>query len=132
MNSKRKGNAGERELARKLSEYGYDCRRGVQYKGGPMSPDVTGLPGIHIECKRVEHLNIYDAIAQSVRDSWLDLPAVFHRKNNCEWLVTMRLDDWMDLYREWEVGNDITRSGEKTEESLLSEERDQSEGNEIG
>lgn len=33
-----------------------------------------------------------------------DLPAVFHRKNHCEWLVAMSLDEWMKIYREWEAG----------------------------
>ena len=86
INSKRKGVAGERELARKLREYGYDCRRGQQYSGIE-GEDVVGLPGIHIECKRVERLNIYDAMDQAKRDSLKDglplgynLPAVFHRK----------------------------------------------------
>ncbi|BCJ98086.1 hypothetical protein [Anaerocolumna chitinilytica] len=27
-----------------------------------------------------------------------DLPAVFHRRNNKEWLVTMPLKYWMELY----------------------------------
>ena len=45
--SRDKGKAGERELASKLREYGYDARRGVQFHGGPDSPDVVGLPGIH-------------------------------------------------------------------------------------
>jgi Holliday junction resolvase len=104
MNSRAKGARGERELAKKLREYGYDCRRGQQYSGIE-GKDVVGLPGIHIECKRVERLNIYDAIAQAVRDAKSDeKPAVFHRKNNCEWLVTMRLEDWIELYREWESG----------------------------
>lgn len=100
-NSRDKGARGERELAAELRKYGYDCSRGRQYKGGPDSPDVEGLPHIHIECKRVEHLNIYDAIDQSRRDArgTTDLPAVFHRRNNCDWLVTMRLDDWMKLYK---------------------------------
>lgn len=31
------------------------------------------------------------------------LPAVFHKKNNAEILVTMELADWMRLYREYEV-----------------------------
>ncbi len=98
-NSRRKGAEGERELSRKLKEYGYDCRRGQQYCGANGDADVVGLPGIHIECKRVEKLNLYDAMAQSVKDSREDeKPAVFHRKNNCEWLVTMRLDDFMKLY----------------------------------
>lgn len=25
-------------------------------------------------------------------------PTVFHRKNNCGWLVTMRFEDFMELY----------------------------------
>lgn len=100
-NSRDKGARGERELAGVLRQHGYETHRGVQYKGGPQSPDVEGLPHIHIECKRVERLDIYAAIDQSRRDAQGsgDLPAVFHRKNNCDWLVTMRLDDWMKLYK---------------------------------
>lgn len=102
INSKRKGSEGERELAKKLSEYGYDCYRGQQFKGGEDSPDVAGLPGIHIECKRVEKLNLYDAMAQAKRDAIVKIPAVFHRKNHHEWLVTLTLDDFITIYREWE------------------------------
>jgi hypothetical protein len=32
------------------------------------------------------------------------LPAVFHKKNNADILVTMRFEDFMELYREWEAG----------------------------
>lgn len=100
MNSRNKGAAGERELAAKLREYGYQCRRGQQYSGANGDADVVGLPGIHIECKRVEKLNIYDAMEQSVRDANKDeTPAVFHRKNNKEWLVTLRMDDFMKMYK---------------------------------
>jgi hypothetical protein len=107
INSKRKGAEGERELAKKLREYGYDCRRGQQYCGANGDADVIGLPGIHIECKRVQNLNIYNAIAQAKHDTLpfdTVLPAVFHRKDNSEWLVYMTLDDWINLYREWSNG----------------------------
>lgn len=98
-NSRRKGAEGERELARKLREYGYKSRRGQQYCGANGDADVVGLPGIHIECKRVEKLNLYYAMAQSAHDAKDgEIPAVFHRKNNCEWLVTLRMDDFMRLY----------------------------------
>lgn len=101
MNSREKGKRGELELAGKLKEYGYKTRRGQQYCGANGDADVIGLPGIHIECKRVEKLNLYDAMAQAVSDSKeKEMPAVFHRKNNCEWLVTMRFDDFMKLYGE--------------------------------
>lgn len=107
MNSRNKGKVGERELAKKLREYGYDCRRGQQYNGANGDADVVGLPHIHIECKRVEKLNIDTAMLQAIRDRRADeLPAVFHRKNNCEWLVTMRLSDWIELYKEWRTSDD--------------------------
>ena len=99
MNSRQKGARGERELAKKLREYGYETRRGQQYCGANGDADVVGLPGIHIECKRVEHLNLYDAMSQSRHDAREgEVPVVMHRKDNCEWLVTMRLDDFMELY----------------------------------
>lgn len=108
INSKRKGKAGELELSRKLREHGYDVRRSVQYNGKEEEgqADLLGLPGVHIECKRVEKLNMYDAVNQAKRDSEGTgcLPAVFSRRNNCEWLVTMPLDAWIELYREWEAG----------------------------
>lgn len=101
MNSRNKGANGERELAGKLKDYGYDARRGQQYCGANGDADVVGIPGVHIECKRVERLNLYDAMSQSVRDARDgEVPTVFHRKNRCEWLVTMRLDDWMSFYAE--------------------------------
>ena len=102
MNSREKGAKGERELARKLKEYGYDCRRGQQYCGANGDADVVGLPKIHIECKRVERLNLYDAMAQAKHDARAgETPAVFHRKNHCEGLVTLSLDDFIKIYREW-------------------------------
>ena len=101
MNSRAKGATGERELARKLREYGYDARRGQQYSGINGDADVLGLQGIHIECKRVEKLNIDDALSQSIRDAKEnETPVVMHRKNHTEWKVTMRLEDWIKLYRE--------------------------------
>lgn len=116
MNSREKGARGERELAGILRDYGYDSRRGQQYCGVNGDADVVGLPGIHIECKRVERLNLYDAVGQAVKDSGVDalpfdydLPTVFHRKDRSEWLVTMRLNDWMDLYKAWEVGQRLER-----------------------
>lgn len=103
-NSREKGARGERELARALRQYGYNSRRGQQYSGANGDADVVGLPGIHIECKRVERLNIHDAMNQAKQDRREnEIPAVFHRKNNCEWLVTLTLDDFIKIYREWEA-----------------------------
>nr|DAZ13258.1 MAG TPA: HOLLIDAY JUNCTION RESOLVASE HOMOLOGOUS RECOMBINATION [Caudoviricetes sp.] len=101
MNSRMKGKTGELELAKVLKGYGYkDCRRGQQYCGASGDADVVGLPGIHAECKRVEKLNIYQAVTQAQADCKENkLPTVFHRKNRQPWLVTMTIDDWMKLYK---------------------------------
>lgn len=100
-NSREKGKRGELELSKLLRDYGYDTRRGQQYCGSNGDADVVGLPGIHIECKRVEKLNLEKAMEQAKNDANPEeLPAVFHRKNREEWLVTMPFDSWIQLYRE--------------------------------
>jgi len=105
INSKSKGARFERTLASMLKDYGYDCRRGQQYCGANGDADVVGLPYIHIEAKHQERMQLYDWMAQAVRDAREgELPAVFHKKNNADVLVTMRFDDWIKLYREYEIG----------------------------
>ena len=104
-NSRQKGARFERTLAAALRDYGYECRRGQQYCGTNGDADVIGLPGIHIEAKHQERMNLYDWMGQAKRDARQDeLPAVFHKKNNAEILVSMELADWIKLYREWEAG----------------------------
>ena len=107
MNSKQKGGRGEREFAQLCRDEGYNnATRGQQYSGGIDSPDVRGLPGIHVEVKRVERLNIHEAMAQSIRDSGGHaIPIVAHRRNRGNWLITMPAEDWFSLYREWEAGS---------------------------
>ena len=102
MNSKNKGGRGEREFAALCRDEGYDtAQRGQQFQGGVDSPDVRGLPGIHVEVKRVERLNIHDAVRQSVRDSGGQaIPIVAHRRNRDAWMVTIvkRLEKEQDIY----------------------------------
>lgn len=96
----RKGADGERELAAKLWDYGYEIERGGSLSFGEV-PDLVGLPGVHIECKRVERLNVSEAMRQAIRDAerFRDgAPVLFHRRNRQPWLVTLRLEDFMELY----------------------------------
>lgn len=107
INSKQKGARFERSLASKFKEYGYEARRTAQYCGNTGdASDVVGLPGIHIEAKHQERMQLYDWMDQAKRDSAGsgNLPTVFHKKNNAEILVTMRFEDWMKLFIEWEAG----------------------------
>ncbi len=99
--SRAKGARGERELAKILREHGYEnAKRGQQFSGLNGDADVVdALSGIHIECKRVEALNIDTALEQAVRDAREgEIPAVFHRRNNKPWKVTLKLEDFLSLY----------------------------------
>jgi Holliday junction resolvase len=95
VHSRNKGKRGEREFAQVLIHYGYTARRGSQYSAqtedGTPSPDIhcADLP-IHWEVKRVNKLNLRDAIAQAKSDSsrygckhW----AVAWREDHGEWVI---------------------------------------------
>ena len=116
INSRAKGAEGERELAKILREHGYESRRGQQFCGKNGDADVVGLPGIHIECKRVERLDLNAAMKQAIEDAKdYDRPCVFHRKNRDFWKVTMTLEDFLEMYRRekeylrmmWEAEHEI-------------------------
>lgn len=112
INSKQKGARFERALASRFRDYGYEARRTAQYCGNTGdASDVVGLPGLHIEAKHCEQMRLYEWMSQAKRDAEASgthkLPVVFHKKNNAEILVTMTIDDWFNLYREWEAGFDL-------------------------
>lgn len=103
INSKRKGAKGELEFAKLCSEHGWESRRTQQYCGNTGdAADIVGLPGIHVEVKRVEALNINKAMEQSERDAHEkgdnEIPIVAHRKNRADWLITMKASDWLPMF----------------------------------
>lgn len=103
INSIQKGKVGERELAHELNKYGYETRRGQQYCGSNGDADVVGISGLHIECKRVEKLNIDNAMEQSINDAREnEVPVVIHRKNRKNWLVTLPLEEFIKLWQKVE------------------------------
>lgn len=102
INSRQKGKRGELELAHKLQEFGFDARRSQQYAGINNDADVVGLPHLHVECKRVEALNIDKAMEQAKRDARdVEVPVVMHRKDRQEWKVTIQLKHFMEMYQVW-------------------------------
>ena len=100
--SKQKGKRGEREAAAELGAIlGVDARRGVQYQGGPDSPDVV-LPGvpIHVEAKRTERLSLWAAIEQAKADAPAGhVPCVWHKANRKGSVVIVETDHlWAFAY----------------------------------
>lgn len=100
--SKQKGKLGEREVAQLLKDFGYEARRGYQYLGGSQDePDVKhNIPGIHIEVKRTERLNLPAAFRQAQEDAGDKQPVVFHRASRQPWLVTVEAQEFLKLMAE--------------------------------
>lgn len=103
VNSRDKGKRGELEAAKAWEKHlGLTARRGQQFKGGDESPDVAQeLPGVHVEVKRVEALQLYPAVEQATKDSGGKVPVVLHRKNKQPWVAIIPLDrlaDFAQLY----------------------------------
>lgn len=98
-----KGKRGEREAAAEFSRVlGVEARRGVQYQGGPDSPDVVvaGL-AIHVEAKRTERLALWAAVDQAREDAPAgSVPIVWHRCNRRPSVVIVETARLLELARE--------------------------------
>ena len=96
-----KGKEGEREVAKINREHGFkNSRRGVQYTGSPDSPDVVGIPGIHLEVKRVEKLHLWPAMKQATDDAGEgEVPVVVHRANRRPWLAILPYEEFLEILR---------------------------------
>ena len=118
INSKQKGARFERKLASLFRDYGYEnSRRTAQYCGNTGdASDVVGLPGLHVEAKHQERMQLYDWMDQAKRDAEAGgegkMPVVFHKKNNAEILVTMTFDDFMKIYKEYDAAQ-VLKVGEE-------------------
>lgn len=99
MHQLNKGKNGERELAKVLNGLGFAmAQRGAQRKGGEDSPDVLFIQAVHIECKRVEALDLRLALEQSIRDAGPNkIPTVCHRRNRKPWLITLQRERFKDF-----------------------------------
>ena len=103
--SKQKGDRYERDLAEYFNEQcGISSHRTPLSGGGRKEAlaDLIGTPGIAIEAKRVEKINLTEFMQQAVKNCGNDLPVVITRRNKQSLensYVFMRLHEWMALYR---------------------------------
>lgn len=106
INSRDKGARYERHIAEVLREHGYEAERGCQHSGGKDSPDVKhNMKGIHLECKAVEHLNLWNALAQSERDAGTnEIPIVVFKRNRSKDYVALSLEDFLKIVGESQKG----------------------------
>lgn len=81
--------------------------------------DIEGIDFIHAEVKFVEKLNLENAMEQAIRDSKASdrqaFPAVFHKKNRKDLLVTMKFEDWILLYKEYYSSMKLLERGKRND-----------------
>lgn len=88
-----KGKRGERLAAQALSALGYASSRGVQFHGGPESPDIkTSIEGIHFEVKFVEREQVRVWMRQAQEESGGNVPVLLHKRSREQWLLTVPLE----------------------------------------
>ena len=109
-NSRRKGAAGELEAAKALNDVlpHAKARRAQQYCGHHTAADLVceGLDGVMIEVKRRQSMNIHKVMAESLAHcTEAMLPVILHRKDNEEWLLTIRLEDLPKALQKLSEGN---------------------------
>lgn len=104
-NGRQIGAAAERALAHLLQKYGFEARRGQQFKGTKDSPDVIhDMAGFFIECKKREGFTfpaMYEALAKAQSEAPEGHRSiVFHKRNRKPWIVVMDADEFMTLMQE--------------------------------
>lgn len=105
--SRDKGKRGETFVKNLFKDNGYNASRSAQWCGKTgQAADVIGVPGIHVEVKFQEKMMLYPWMEQAIRDSKAEgkgnFPTVFHKQSRKDLLVTMRFEDWIELYKVWE------------------------------
>lgn len=103
MNSKSKGKRGELDLVEQLRTAGYaNARRTAQYCGNTGdAPDITGIDGLHIECKRREQIQDEVFLQQAEKEAKKGLiPIVMYRRDREQWKVCLRLNVFMAIWSE--------------------------------
>ena len=108
--SKAKGARFELEIAHYFRDNGYpEACRTAQHAGKDNGKaDVEGVPGLWIECKHQEKMQLYPWMNQAVRDCTAkntgDIPVVVHKQNRKEILVTLSLNDFFKLFSSYRKG----------------------------
>ena len=57
-------------------------------------------PGLSVVASQAKNIDFYDALRKAGGDG---IPTVCWRGQDSEWLACMRLSDFMQIYREWEM-----------------------------
>ncbi len=99
--SRTKGAEAEREICRLLNDAGLPAQRTapLQAWGGSRDADVIGIPGVFLEIKRQERIEIDKWCAQAELASSVDVPVVAWRRSRQPWRCALPLEDFLTLVK---------------------------------
>lgn len=97
-----KGRRAEIELATYLQAQGFtDAEPGAALNYGK-EPDIKGIEGLHIECKRHERIELNKWYEQSRADAERmkdGKPVVIYRQNRRPWMIALSLQDFIEVLK---------------------------------
>jgi hypothetical protein len=104
LNSRSKGKRAELELCKMLTpHWPQACRNLDQFSTDKR--DILNVPGLHIQAKHVESLNIWKALNQAITEADpKDVPVVAFKRNRSPWFAALELDELIPLLRLKEQG----------------------------
>jgi Holliday junction resolvase len=94
--SRAKGASAEREFAALIRQHGFACER--TGRNGRTAEDVThDVPGVWLEVKRREALELAKWLRQAEKDAGDLVPVVAFRKSREPWRVVIPAAEWLRL-----------------------------------
>ena len=104
INAKKKGNAGEHELAHWLEENGFKAFRNSMSGGSIWKGDIANNLDLTIEVKTVKKINLLEAWKQVNKDASTAhnsplLALHFDHMPRKEWLMVLHSEDYIDLLK---------------------------------
>lgn len=122
--SRRKGARGENEVANILRTRGWDASR--NRIGVTVQDIVHDIPGVHLEVKRAEKIQLQAWLRQAEDDAREgDHPAVVFRRSRDPWRVVIRFDHFLDLLDGLRPGATIDSFG--SHETVLGRDNEHEE-----
>lgn len=103
---KAKGRTFQKETARKIREtFNLSDHEAISSAASVPGEDIIFTPyareqfPFSVECKNQEHIQIWDAIAQSEKNAGEYVPIVVFKRNNMEPQVVINFDDFLVLVK---------------------------------
>ena len=109
--NRRKGHALERDVVNILKGYGYTATT-ARYSSKELDDllcDIVTTAPLSIQCKAVERLSIgVHDLLKEMKQNGLVNAAVVHKRNNKSLVVTLELDDLLQLFQAYKKGEVFT------------------------